>query len=141
MILIIIICSEIPRPHIFQIDVQGNTQSTHLQDRYAVKDPDYTSLREMCRETQTVHILKAEAQVNTQSTHHYGRCARKLPKYISLRYICKEVLSRCIFQIDVSENARVHVFQIDVQGNTQSTHLSDEILSGKYSVESSFRTV
>ena len=89
-------CREIPTEHIFKIDVQEigssyifmiavwvnilrmqmflrdvlkNIDGTHLQDRCAGKDPDYTSLREVCRETPRVHIFQIDVQVNSQSTH------------------------------------------------------------------------
>ena len=71
--------------------------------------------------------------------------SRKLPEYTSLRQMCKEILSGCSFHTDVLENTDVqqntqyiylygqicseipspHIFQIDVQGSTLSTHLQD----------------
>ena len=79
------ICSEIPRPHIFQIDVQGNTQSRNLQASCAGKHPDYTSLRQVCRETPRVHIFKVDVQGNSLITHLSDRCSGKHPEYTSSR--------------------------------------------------------
>ena len=75
-----------------------------------------------------MHSFTIDVQRSTPCIQLSDRCAGKLPEYTYLRLMSKET-------------PRVHNFKANVQGNTQSTHLSDEILSGKYSVETSLRTV
>ena len=88
MILIIIICSEIPRPHIFQIAVQGNTQTTHLKEFY--------------RETPRLHIFKTVVKGNIKRT----QMCRKRPGVHIFKIDEQETPRVYIFKTDVQGNTQ-----------------------------------
>ena len=60
------------------------------------------------RNAQSIQL--SDVQGNTQRRHLQNGCAGKHPEYTSLRLISRDT-------------PRVHIFKVDVQGNTQSTHL------------------
>ena len=57
-----------------------------------------------------MHSITIGVQRNAQSIQLSDRCAGKHPEYTYLRLMSRET-------------PRVHIFKVDVQGNTQSAHL------------------